>query len=206
MTPPISLSACPPEIRAHPLPGDQCTNPGNPIHRPESRFDRFSVLLEVAGAGIRSPVLGNFDASYRGGFYGLFRPLADLHLGLGIETDYHSELNLTARVGARIPLHPMRMYGINLTALAGLRQLFDQSHEIGSAALPVSGSLFSFGAEASMHFQVTSGFSVLLPYFRFMASPPSDVNLSAGGRTNIPWSWEMQFGLGLSFDFLKAGN
>jgi hypothetical protein len=205
MSPPISLSACPPEIRANPLPGDRCTAPDAPVHPRESYFRRVSGVLELPAFSVRSGRVSDLDFRYRGGIYGIFRPHSFAHVGLGIDSDFASELTLLARGGGRIPFHALNMYGVNLTALAGLRQVFDQVHAIGGVDQPVSGSLFTFGAEVAPYFQMWHEFS-LLPYFRFLASPPSEVEVAAGGRGTLPWSWEMQFGLGLSFDFLPDSN
>jgi len=84
--------------------------------------------------------------------------------------------------------------------------LFGQQHSLGGGDVPVSGPLFSFGGEVSFNVQMWNEFSFVLPYFRFLASTPGEVGLDLGGRGNLPWGWEMQFGIGLSFDFLPGGN
>lgn len=206
MSPPISLSACPPQIRAHPLPGDQCTDPRAPVHPPERRFRQLSAVLELPSFGLRSGSPSGVDFRYRSGAYALFRPVPEFHIGAGLDTDWASELTVMGRVGSNIPFHPLRMYGMSLTGLAGLRQVFGQSHEIGGVDTAVSGPLFSVGTEVSLRFQMWNEFSFVLPYFRFLASPSMELGNSAGGRVQVPWSWQMQFGLGLSFDFLSAGN
>ncbi|HEX5033158.1 MAG TPA: hypothetical protein VFW62_01640 [bacterium] len=197
MTPPTSLSACPPEIREHPLPGDRCTAPTEPYHPPERRFRHISLVVEAPAFSLRSGSAGGVDFRYRTGINAIFRPHPYLQLGLGIDTDYNSELTLMGRVGTFVPLDPLRMYGLGFTGLAGLRQLFGQAHAIGGVDQPVSDSLFAFGAEVSLHFQMWHEFSFAAPYCRFLASPPT---------ATLPWTWEMAFGIGLSFDFLPGGD
>ncbi len=206
MSPPTSLSACPPEIREHPLPGDRCTAATEPYHPPERRFPQLSLVLEAPAFSVRSGSVGGVDFRYRTGVNAIFRPHSLVNLGLGIDTDYLSELTLMGRVGAYVPLNPLRMYGLGFTAMAGLRQVFDQQHAVGGADAPVSGSLFAFGGEVSLHFQMWREFSFVLPYLRFLASPPAEIGVSGAGRTSLPWGWEIAFGLGLSFDFLPGGN
>ncbi|HKY64557.1 MAG TPA: hypothetical protein VJR29_14215 [bacterium] len=206
MTPPTSLSACPPEIREHPLPGDRCTAPTEPYHPPERRFRHISLVVEAPAFSLRSGSAGGVDFRYRTGINALFRPHSHFHAGLGIDTDYNSELTLMGRAGAFLPLNPLRMYGLGFTGLVGLRQVFDQTHAVGGAEAPVSGSLLAFGAEISLHFQIAHEFSLVAPYYRLMVSPATELDRSGGGRVSLPWSWEMAFGIGLSFDFLPGGN
>ncbi|KAB2842904.1 hypothetical protein F9K50_01010 [bacterium] len=212
MTPPVlSNQHCSPEIRANPLPGDRCADMTQPYFPPERRFRMLSVNVDFplsfsARSGrSRGPDAG-YPEFYRLGAGALFRPIPWLGLGAQLDSNWaFNELNLLGRVQGSIPLHRYGMLRLDLAALAGLRQLFGQPHELGGGEANVSGSLFAAGGHASFNIQLTQESSIF-PYFRFLISPAAGVTRDAdGSAASLPLSWELQFGVGWSLDFLPSG-
>ncbi|MFO1463966.1 MAG: hypothetical protein U1F66_09300 [bacterium] len=207
MTPPVLDNRhCSPEIRAHPLPGDRCSDMTQAYYPPERRFRMFSLNVDLpASFSMRSGRTSGPDFWYREGIGALFRPLPWLGLGAHFDTNAANEITLMGRVQGQIPLHRFGMLRLDIAALAGLRQVFGQPHDLGAGETNLSGSLFAAGAHASFNIQLTQEAS-LFPYFRFLISPPSEVSRdSDGARISLPLSYEFQFGLGWSLDFVPSG-
>jgi hypothetical protein len=207
MTPPVVANQhCPPEIRAHPLPGDRCADETQPYIPPERRFRQLSVTVDLPGFSIRSGSAGGVDFRFRSGLGAIFRPHPNFSLGVQFDTDYTSEFTALGRALASFNLQRFGMFRLSFGAFAGLRQLFSQGHGFGATDVPVSGSLFAFGAEANFHIQLLHEFS-LFPFCRLLVSPGMDVRRDSDGRSvSLPWSYELQFGIGWSLDLVPSGN
>ena len=207
MTPPVlSNQHCSPEIRANPLPGDRCADMTQPYHPPERRFRMLSINVDLPlSFSMRSGRSGGPDFWYREGVGALFRPIPWLALGLHFDSNSADEITLMGRVQGQIPLERYGMLRLDFAALAGLRQLIAQPHDLGGGETAFSGSLFAAGAHASLNIQLTQESSIF-PYFRFLISPPSDVTRAADGSgASLPLSYEFQFGVGWSLDFIPSG-
>jgi len=211
MTPPVAASQyCSPQMRAHPLPGDRCTDESQPFIPPAQRFRRLSVNVDFPlSFGIVSGRSRGPDTSYpdfyRLGAGAIFRPIPWLGIGAQVDSNWaFNELNVLGRVQGQIPLLPYSVLRLDVAGLAGLRQLFGQPHDLGGGETKLSGSLFAAGAHVSLNFQLTQEVS-LFPYFRFLISPESDVTRdSDGARVRLPLSYELQFGVGWSFDLFSS--
>jgi hypothetical protein len=206
MTPPAATQYCSPEVRAHPLPGDRCADESQPYHPPERRFRMLSLNIDLpASFSLRSGRSSGADFWYREGIGALFRPIPWLAFGAHFDGNAADELTLMGRIQGQIPLHRFGMMHLDIAALAGLRQMFAQPHDLGAGEVALNGSLFAAGAHLSFNFQLTQEIS-LFPYFRFLLSPATEVSRAAdGARATLPLSYEFQFGLGWSIDLIPSG-
>ena len=212
MTPPaLANEHCSPEIRAHPLPGDRCADETQPYYPPERRFRMLSVNIDFPlsfsfRSGRSRGPSADYPEFYRLGAGALFRPIPWLGFGAQLDANWaFNELNLLGRIQGSLPLHRYGMLRLDIAALAGLRQMFSQPHDLGAGEVNLSGSLFAAGGHVSFNVQLTQEASIF-PYFRFLISPDTEVRRDAdGSRATLPLSYELQFGLGWSLDFFSSG-
>lgn len=199
MTPPSTLENCPPEIRANPLPGDECTPPDPPpFVLPEHRFRYFSVSHEFT-----VPLVSNADYSTRVGVMALFRPMSRLGIGAMLDSDFGEQLTFHGRLQGSFWLDRYGMWRLNTAALAGFRHVFEQPRITESGAeAKVAGTNFSMGLELALDIQLLRIFSVT-PFTRFLSTPATQMGLvdDPATKVDLPNQYEFSTGLRVNFDF-----
>ncbi len=212
--PPISLENCPPEIRANPLPFDECVAeqprtdpalpPPPPRHvPPQFRFRRLSLGHE---ASFRFLNHSEAEFQFRLGAFALFRPHRMFGIGAQMDTDFVSEIGALGRLQGSFWLDRFGIHKLSVAPLFGVRHLFDQARPLESGgSANVQGSLFVTGLELAWDIQLIRELT-LAPYVRTLISPPSEVRLVDAPETAVSISTHVEAlaGLRLTYDLFPA--
>ncbi len=203
MTPPLSIQNCPPEIREHPLPFDQCSTPNPEWRPPEQRFARLSLAYDLA-----IPIAGGGDKTVRQGVLALYRPFSQLGIGLQADTTFGDQSYFLGRIQGSFNLQSFGRTRGTFAGLFGLSHIASQGRlvEDGSGRETVSGNLFAAGIETALDWRLFSWAS-LSPYMRILYSPSGNATQDNPPHGSVALSPTVDFhtGMRLSFDLFSVG-
>lgn len=203
MTPPLSLSNCPPEIQKNPLPFDECS-PANPEWRPPSqRFPQLSVYTEY------SPVInGRHSNPHDAGIGVLYRPSLYFGVGAQLGTNFVDQLQFLGRLQTSFNLQRHGMFRGTVAGLAGFNQYFGQRLDLAdsSSAPAVTGPAFTAGGEIALDMRVFT-WMTFSPFSRILYQPSTNLSQDADtAPVSVAPRVDFILGVRLAFDFLEKGN
>ncbi len=146
-------------------------------------------------------IAGEAGSPFRVGLLSRYRPIANLGVGLRLDTNFTDEMVAMLRGEAIIPFSPEVSFtgGVEL----GMRNLFGQEQPDSQTGLRsrVDGNLFAMGIEAALDWQIHRNFALGI-FSRLLYSPDAGVSAPAVAGNDPPQGRSLgglEFSAGIRF-------
>jgi hypothetical protein len=204
MTPPIDNQNCPPEIKAHPIYGDKCSDDSKPYVHTSQRYHAFSIAPEINlfsdlnYYGQFHRIWGGSKPDYTRSLVLTYRPA--LHFGVGAQfgSNFKDETQAYGRLQLSEDLQRHGLFRGTFALMAGIKHYSGKDLALTDSdqVAQASGNLFSTGGEMALDILFTRWLSISA-YMRVLYTPAGSATRDAAPQDTVSVHSKVEFPLGL---------